>query len=139
MHFEHGQLLRDVPRPLGGERRPGSYDRFHTRYEWMPVAGITGATAFDVERLDNPLPAALVPAGQGSEAFWAAWTRAEALSKLLDVPVLQWIRREPFLVPALDDVIPWPNATRRVCTYTKIWREENLMFTCAWTDRPEAA
>jgi hypothetical protein len=61
--------------------------------------------ALDSERADAQVPPALARRF-GQSDFWARWTRAEALCKLADVPVLTWWRRYGLTVPG-DAVAVW--------------------------------
>jgi len=137
MKFDWG-LLSCNSRATGreGRRLPASHDWRGARYEWEPDERIRSKAAFDAERLDTPLP--MMPSlsqGLAANEFWAAWTRAEALSKLFDVPVLHWIRTQPFAVPVMTTAAPvLMEAGRKCWTYTGVWSGKNLIFTCAWTD-----
>jgi hypothetical protein len=55
--------------------------------------------AIDAEVTRAEVPPALA-ARYGGDAFWARWTRAESLSKLLQLPILLWLRRHGLRVPA---------------------------------------
>lgn len=63
---------------------------------WSPGPLAAGyRCAVDAELADRTVPARLAQWAHtpDPEAFWPAWTRAEAACKLLDVPVVVWLRR----------------------------------------------
>ncbi len=134
MKFDWGLLFCDYrPVKRTAQRLPASHDWRGTRYEWEPTF-VEGQAALDVERLDTPLPA-IVPGELVGNEFWAAWTRAEALCKLFNVPILHWIRTQPLAVPAFQAAtLAMPDTHPNCRTYTGFWAEKNLMFTCAWID-----
>lgn len=76
--------------PSGGIR---SYLSDGRVVRWRPAAH--GVWAIDAELSGRPVPPALAAATgiHRSADFWPAWTRAECAAKLLDVPILVWVRR----------------------------------------------
>jgi len=90
VRFPWGEVLVGPRAP--DQTAPASYDWRGTRYEWHPAVHPRLTAALDVERLDTPRPDRLVPKGWDMVRFLAAWTRAEAMCKLLDVPIALWLR-----------------------------------------------
>lgn len=74
---------------------------------WRPRSGDPARRhAVDAELVSAAPPERLYrrwleggPPRPGAAAFWAAWTRAEALAKLADVPIAVWLRRHGLDAP----------------------------------------
>ena len=73
---------------------PGSVTNSHLadgrRLGWHGPVPAGGALAIDAEITAAPVPPALARRF-GTDRFWARWTRAEALCKLADLPMLAWV------------------------------------------------
>lgn len=54
--------------------------------------------AIDAEVTDAAVPPALAERF-GRHSFWARWTRAESVSKLMRVPIVLWLRRHGLGLP----------------------------------------
>uniref|UniRef100_UPI0037851C7D hypothetical protein n=1 Tax=Prosthecobacter sp. TaxID=1965333 RepID=UPI0037851C7D len=136
MQFALGQLYctnHDVP-PLAADSAR-SYDWKGHRYEWLHEKSRGSRICLDVEGLDTPAPDAIVPHGMNTRDFWAAWTFAEACCKISDVPILQWIRTLPLVVPRSGVVLQMPvqfPSSSSAWSFTDCWPEQNVVFTCAW-------
>jgi hypothetical protein len=128
VQFPWGHIVRD-PRPLG-RGRPAAYDWRGVRYEWHPSLDARVRKAFDVERLDTPRPQVLIPKGWDTVTFLSAWTRAEATCKLLDMPILLWLRANPLRAVVPDAWMqggnPWSS---RCWTYTGLCRSASVVYT----------
>jgi hypothetical protein len=119
----------EFPSP-GGNR---ACDWRGQRFQWRPSLPDCRRTAFDAERLATPVPEVLRPAGMSPRDFFAAWTRAEALAKCYDVPILAWLRQHPLTAPRLDGIEHFlATSAPEAFTFTTLWPEQELMFTCAW-------
>lgn len=98
-----------------------SYVADGRRVCWRPAT--PGRHSVDAEIADQPIPEALRGAQgtgrlspskplrqaqgagpRGTQDFWRAWTRAEALAKLTDTPIALWLRRHGLDAPTPDGV-----------------------------------
>jgi hypothetical protein len=116
--------------------RPQRGNRAHcwhgATYQWWPAWPASYRTAFDAERLDTPVPATVKPPQMTAPEFFAAWTRAEAMAKWFDVPILAWVRRHSLTPPRLNGIEAFSeNAGPAVVTLTAIWPAHQIVFTCA--------
>jgi hypothetical protein len=84
-----------MQRPESGRWLPGSYDHHGRRFVWrLPSCPANAVLALDVEARDNPSAARLgARFGLDSQVFLQRWTATEAVSKALDAPVLDLLRR----------------------------------------------
>ncbi|MDF8262940.1 hypothetical protein [Luteipulveratus flavus] len=80
---------------------------------WDPPGRGGCRLAVDAELAAQRVPGAVVRRARLTEPvepqdFWARWTRAEVLAKLLDVPILLWVREHGLLVPDLGaEAVAW--------------------------------
>ena len=75
-----------------------SYDARDRMLVWRPGPAVRGHAACDIEAYDRPVPAPLRPRGCTALEFFARWTATEVVAKVLQIPVVIWIR-EQGLVP----------------------------------------
>ena len=114
------------------QRRARAYDWRGQAFRWQPSLASCQRTAFDAERLDTPLPELLKPSGMTACEFFASWTRAEALAKYFDVPILAWLRQYALTPPRLGQVEVFrKDIATPVATYTALWPQKQLIFTSA--------
>lgn len=87
---------------VDGAAAPGSLTRSHTSdlrtVGWYGSVPPGWELAIDAEVTGAAVPPALADRF-GRDSFWARWTRAESLSKLLRVPIVLWLRRHGLQVP----------------------------------------
>ena len=82
-----------------------SYTADFERWCWRPSG--SGAFAIDVETASAAPPKMLARFLPPGSDFWECWTRAEAIAKLTDVPVLTLVRRHGLAVPAPKGAQVW--------------------------------
>lgn len=99
-HWLGGAASRDYVTVLpGGSDRPAGGARSYLAdgrlVSWAPPGHPDLRWAIDAELADQPVPPALARrCGCADPAlFWPCWTRAEVSAKLLDIPILVWVRR----------------------------------------------
>lgn len=124
-----GSLLIDSPSRRGehaaaGCRRLHSWSADGRRVCWRTTHE---SAAVDVEQWTAAVPEALARRWPLPRTeFWAAWTRAEVHAKLLDTPILTWVRTHGLDAPDPSGVRTW---TQRV---------DDLLVTCGYLDTASA-
>ena len=73
---------------------------------WNPSDTNGFRLAIDAELIAQRIPPSVVRRARLTEPvepldFWRRWTQAEVLAKLLDVPILMWVRQHGLDVPDL--------------------------------------
>jgi hypothetical protein len=79
---------------------PRSYDRYGSCFSLQaPPDLFPKALALDIEARDTAVPSMLYSLSgcKGTDEFWAIWTRSEVAAKLLNIPILAWIRTHGLL------------------------------------------
>lgn len=113
---------------------PRSYDWQGNAIAWQP-SFVSEKYALDIERLDTPLPDTLVPSCMEPVGFLAAWTRAEAIAKLCGIPIIIYIKKQPLVKPVMEEIVNNSEYAHAPCvTYSGLWPEKQIVFTCAWSN-----
>ncbi len=69
-----------------------SYAPDGVRLAWWPDE-VAGSCACDIEWNEPAAPPVLAGLVSGGADFWRFWVLAEVTAKLLDLPILEWVRR----------------------------------------------
>jgi hypothetical protein len=108
-----------------------SYDGLGNQFLWHPSSAGLLRCALDVESLSTKPPEILRPRGMTDESFFAAWTSAEVLAKLSDLPILIWLQRNGLRDRAtrtLPTVSLSSGSVARCRCF--VWPECNVIFSC---------
>lgn len=93
----------------GGTIRQGwgefrSYDCEGTMFSWLPPSRLRfSRAALDVETKDQEVGWISAHYGLPQDVFLRRWTVTEAVAKLLDQPIFDFIRREGLCAEAADE------------------------------------
>jgi hypothetical protein len=90
---------------LSGVRGPiRSYDHHGVCFSWQPPPGLSLArAAIDVEGMSNPSESYMrARFGLPSDVFLRRWTATEALAKVLDQPILDFVKTHGLSLEAGD-------------------------------------
>jgi hypothetical protein len=73
-----------------------SYDAFGTKYRWIPVKLTSRSRfGFDIEHRNTVVNLDAFHKFDGSKTeFLFAWTSAEAMAKMLDIPILLFVKNQ---------------------------------------------
>jgi len=108
-----------------------SYDGLGNQFLWHPSSGGLLRYALDVECLSTKPPEILRPRGMTDESFFAAWTSAEVLAKLSDLPILIWLQRNrlPDFATRTSFTITLSSGCVARCRCFA-WPECDIIFSC---------
>ena len=89
------------------ERRTGaaySYDHLGHQLTWSPAQITAQSIACDVEQHGRDSAQIAAHFGMSQRQFLRAWVLTEVLAKLLDVPILSWLKRHGLAATSRGEV-----------------------------------
>jgi hypothetical protein len=106
-----------------------SYDARDRLLVWRPGRAVRGDAACDIEAYDRPVPAPFRLRGRTALEFFARWTATEVVAKVLQIPVVIWIREEGLVPCRPGRSLEYLAGERRISLWNCVLPETKVTLT----------